>query len=279
MKLITWKVLPVLALGVLLLLSAASPQHGLAQSQDQSKPQSMAQAPAQSQWLSINVVRVKPELLTEYQDFVKNEAIPTLQKGGVKERHAYTTAIFGESFEYVFVTPIENFARYDSPGPIVKALGEEGARAYGAKARRFIVSSHTYAVRLLNDLSYMGKMDGPPKLALVTSVQVAPERSTEFESFIKNDVLPVMKKAEVAGYLVHQTVYGGNINEYVTLVLYNNFADLDKGHPFARVLGQEGARKFTQKMAGVVAHVERSLARYVPELSFPAPAAVKAENK
>lgn len=278
MKRISRKVLPVLALGVLLLL-AASPQPGLSQGQGEKKAQPMAQAPAPPQMLSINVVRVKPELLTEYQDFVKSEVIPALQKGGVKERHAWTTANFGESYEYVYATPITNFAQYDSPGPLVKALGQDGARALGAKSRRFHVSSHTYAVRLRPDLSYQGKMDGPPKFALVTSVQVTPGRNAEYESFIKNDFLPVMKKAEVAGYLVHQTVYGGNIDGYVTLVLYNNFADLDTGHPTVRVLGQEGAAKLTQKIAGVVTHVERSLARYVPDMSFPAPAAVKAENK
>jgi len=211
-------------------------------------------------------------MLTEYQDFVKKELIPTLQKGGVKERSAFTTAVFGEAFEYVYVTPIESLAQYDGQSPVVKALGEEGAQAFGAKGRRLIVSSRTFAVQTRPDLSYMGKMTPQPKYAVINSVHIAPGRNAEFENLVKNDIVPTMKKAEVAGYLVSQTAFGGDVNEYTSLTLYDNFADIGKGSPLVLVLGQEGFNRFRQKAAGIIVHHERSVGRYVPELSFPAPA-------
>lgn len=257
--------------GVVLMLLALPVQPGLAQKKPQPKAPA-AQPPAPSQWLSINVVRVKPDMLTEYQDFVKKELIPTLQKGGVKERNAYTTAFFGEAFEYVYVTPIESFAQYDGQSPIVKALGEEGARAFGAKARRLIVSTRTFAIQTRPDLSYTGKMTGQPKYAVINSIQIAPGRNAEFENIIKNDVVPAMKKAEVVGYLVSQTAFGGDVNEYTSLTLYDNFADIGKGSPLVLALGQEGFNRLRQKTAGIIVRHERSVARYVPELSFTAPA-------
>ncbi len=281
MKRISLKVflVPALSVPLLLLVSSVMPL-GLAQSQAQSKSQPSAQAPAKREWLSINVVRVKPEMLTEWQDFQKNEVIPTLQKGGVKQRHVWQTAVFGESYEYVLVTPIESFAQYDGDSPIIKALGQEGSRAYGAKARRLIASSHTYAVQTRPDLSYEGKMTGPPKLAVVTSIRAVSGRNLEFENFIKNDILPVMKRAEPVGYFVSQIVYGGDLNEYVTLELFNNFADLDKGRAIVRVLGQDGANKLIQKTAGTVVHAERAISWYNAELSFGLPTPPqKAENK
>jgi hypothetical protein len=53
----------------------------------------------------------------------------------------------------------------------------------------------------------------------------------------------------------------------------DSFADLDKGPVLVQALGEEGAQKLLQKLpAGVVVHVERSLSRFMPELSFmPAP--------
>lgn len=237
-----------------------------------------AEASAPSQWLSINIVRVKADMLTDYQDFVRKEVIPTLQKGGVKERSAFTTGVFGEAYEYVYVTPISNFADYDSPSPVVKALGEEAARGYGAKARRFVVSSHTYAVQTRPDLSYEGKMTGPPKLAVINSIHTVPGKSLAFEALLKSDILPAVKKAGVAGYLVSQTVLGGDPNEYVTLTLMDSFAEVGKGSPVIRGMGGQAAfNRFLTRVTGIVASQERSVARYVPDMSFPAPA--KADNR
>lgn len=237
-----------------------------------------AEASGQSQWLAINIVRVKADMLTDYQDFVRKEVNPTLQKGGVKERSAFTTGVFGEAYEYVYVTPISNFADYDSPGYAVKALGEEGARSYGAKARRFVVSSHTYAVQTRPDLSYEGKMTGPPKLAVINSIHTVPGKSLAFEALLKSDIIPAVKKAGVTGYLVSQTVLGGDPNEYVTLTLMDSFAEVGKGSPVIRGMGgQAGFNRFLPKVAGIIASQERSVARYVPDMSFPA--AAKAETR
>lgn len=282
MKRFVSKMFSAVALCSLVIASLAQP--GLAQEKapaKQAAPKKAASmrkaksapAAAQSQWLSINVVRIKADMLTEYQDFVKNEVIPTLKKAGIKERAAFTTGVFGESYEYVFVSPIENFAQYDSPSPIVRALGEEGARAFGAKARRFVVSSHTFGVQTRPDLSYEGKMTGPPKLAVINSIHTVPGKSIAFESIIRNDILPAVKKAGVAGYLVSQTVFGGDPNEYTTLTLTDTFAEIGKGSPVVRGMGGQAAfNRFLPKVAGIIAHQERTIGRYVPDLSFGAPA-------
>jgi hypothetical protein len=78
----------------------------------------------------------------------------------------------------------------------------------------------------------------------------------------------VMKQAGVT-YQVSQTIFGGNANEYITLTMRDSFADLDKGPVIVQALGQEGAQKLMQKMpTGAVVNLERSLARFVPELSI-----------
>jgi hypothetical protein len=228
-----------------------------------------AEAGAQAGWLSINIVRVKADMLTQYQEFARNETIPALKKGGVKERQAWGTGVFGESYEFVYVTPIESFAQYDSPGPLVKALGEEGARAYGEKARRLILSSHTYGVQTRPDLSLMGNMTGPPKLAVINSIHVLPGKGPAFEALLKGDVLPAVKKAGVTNYFVSQTVFGGDPNEYVTLTLMDSFAEIGKGSPVARGMGGQAAfNRWAAKVGGIIASQERSVGRYLPDLSF-----------
>ena len=125
-----------------------------------------------------------------------------------------------------------------------------------------------YAIQARPDLSYDPNPNATPKLALLSTVEVAQGRNADFDNLIKIEVLPVMKKAQVNGYLVSQVIYGGNANQYYSLVLYDTFADIGKGHPFVRVRGDEGAARLGQKATGIVTRVERSILRYVPDLSF-----------
>jgi len=70
-------------------------------------------------------------------------------------------------------------------------------------------------------------------------------------------------------WLVITQVFGGNANEYVTLTMRDSFAEIDKGPIPVQVLGPEGAQKLFEKLpAGTVTHIERSIARFVPELSI-----------
>lgn len=235
------------------------------------KAKPMADAPP-PQWSSISVVHVKPDMVAEWQDLQKNVVNPALKKAGVKERGVFETAVFGESYQYVVITPITSFAQYDEPvGLLRKTLGEDAYRDYVTKSRRCVNSVQTYAELSRLDLSYMGKtasMTGPPKLAVVTSLSVVPGRAAAFENLVKTEVLPVMKKADVIGYFVSQSMFGGDAWGYTSVVFWDSFAEIGKGSPFERVLGPAGSASLFAKLAGLVAHQERVIARFNPDLSF-----------
>jgi hypothetical protein len=225
-------------------------------------------APA-SQLLSITAVSVKPEMQAEFQNFMKSTTNPALKKGGLQWRAVWqTTAAAGDAFEYIIVAPVEKLAEFDGPSALEKGLGAPGFASWQAKAGSLVTSVRRFIVRTRPDLSFEAKRTGPPKLAIVAAVHVGVNRNNEFENFVKNDYLPVMKQAQVS-YLVSQTIFGGNTNEYVTLTLQESFADLDKGPVTTQILGAEGAMKLVQRVpAGVVTQLERSISRFVPELSF-----------
>jgi len=235
------------------------------------KAKAMADAPP-PQWSSISVVSVKPDMVAEWQDLQKNVVNPALKKAGVKERGIFETAVFGPSYQYVVITPITSFAQYDEPvGLLRKTLGEDAYRDYVAKSRRCVVSVQTYGELARLDLSYMGKMatmTAPPKLAVVTSISVMPGRAAAFENLVKTEVLPVMKKADVIGYFVSQSMFGGDAWGYTSVVFWDTFAEIGKGSPFERVLGPAGSAALFAKLAGVVAHQERVIARFNADLSF-----------
>ena len=257
---------------LLALLAAAAafpPGPAFAQAQTPAaSPQRAAQPAAPRQLLSVTEVSVKPEMMAEFQRFMTSETNPALRKGGVKWRDVWQrTDAAGDPFEFIIVTPVDNFAQFDG-GPLEKALGREGAAAWREKAGRYVTSVRRYVIRSRPDLSHEGKRTGPPKLAVVSTVRVAPGRGQEWVDHTMNNFMPVFRQAG-ATYLVAETMFGDDVNEYITLTLRDSFADIDKGPVPVQVLGAEGAQKLNQKLpAGVITHIKRSFVRYVPELSI-----------
>ncbi len=219
--------------------------------------------------VAVTIVQIKPELIDEWQDFQKNETIPTLRKGGVTGRNAFVTAI-GESFEYAFLSPVTSFADRDGDSPIVKALGQDGARAFGQKNRRFIAQQRTYVATVRTDLSYQPTPTANLPVVVVANYSIAAGHNTDFESYIKNDLTPAHKQMKTGGFVVQQALFGGDGNSFVVATLLPNFAELDKGPAVVRAYGQARAAAIQQKLAGIVTHVERTVVRMVPELSFQA---------
>ena len=259
--------------GVIRLLSTAALLLSLAaiafaQTPKASPGPAASQPTSQGERLSVTIVSVKPGMVGEFQSFVKNDTNPALIKGGAKWSDVWATMI-GDVFEFIIVSPVDNFAQLDSPGPLEKGLGKEGLMAWRVKADRLVNGVRSSVMVFRPELSYEPKMTGPPQLAVATFTYVAPGRNAEYENFVKNDALPVIKQSQIAGYWVQQTIFGGDPNEYIILTLQNNFAELDKGPPAIRVLGEEGAAKLMQKLpAGVVTRAERKIIRYIPELSY-----------
>jgi|SRR5687767_1005958 len=254
--------------GAVLIFVAASSQQSFAQT-----PSPTPQAAPTPEFLSITVVSVKPEMMIEFQNFMKNTTNPALKKGGLKWREVWqSTSAAGDAFEYVLVTPVAKLAEFDQPSALEKGLAAQGLPAWQAKAGSLVNSVRRFIIRTRPDLSFATQRTGAPKLAVVTFIHVAPSRNNDFENYLKNDFVPVMKQAGVT-YLVSQTIFGGDGNEYITLTMRDSFADLDKGPVHIQVLGPDGAQKLMQKMpAGAVVHLERSLTRFVPELSIMPPA-------
>jgi hypothetical protein len=250
--------------GATLMLIAAHSYVAIAQN-----PTPTPQAAPPPEFLSITVVSVKPEMMGEFQNFMKNTTNPALKKGGLKWREVWqNTGAAGDAFEYVLVTPVAKLAEFDGPGALEKGLGPQGLPAWQTKAGTLVNSVRRFIIRTRPDLSFATQRTGAPKLAVVHFVHVASNRNGDYENFLKNDFVPVMKQAGVT-YLVSQTIFGGNGNEYITLTMRDSFADLDKGPVHIQALGQEAAQKLMQKMpAGAVVHLERSITRFVPELSI-----------
>ena len=98
-------------------------------------------------------LRVAPGKMEEYEAVFKSEALPALKQSN----SSVTVARRGlgtNGYELTFETPLNKFSDLDSPPPLVRALGPEGAAKLAAKLNGLaIVVENTVLVRQ-RDLSF-----------------------------------------------------------------------------------------------------------------------------
>jgi hypothetical protein len=254
----------VLFVGARMGVSASAQRSGVGQP----AAAAMQQPPPRS-WYSVNIVTVKRESVAEWREFQKTQTIPMQQKGGVKQRDTYQSgAPFGDGNTFAIVTPIDKFEDYDKPPLVARVLSGDALQAYQKKNASLTESNRMFAIQDRVELSIAPASTAKIAGIILTDVTVTIGHEQQYEAYLRNDLLPVLKKGNVPGYLVSRTVFGGNASEYHTAQLFESYSDIDKGPVTRRVLGAAGTQALNAKMLAHVSSINRTILRYVPDLSF-----------
>lgn len=214
----------------------------------------------------VTMVHVKPDMLSEWVDLQKNEVVPALKKGGEKTRTVYATSIFGNAYEYLLISPIENMSQFDGPSPQVKALETAGAARLNEKIRKCTESATSYMITRLPDISNVPA--GPtPDMIVTVRYRIAPGKMPDYVNLMKTEVLPVYKKANV-GLIVNQRGPGANTTDVTVSTAYTKFADMEGGPFLTQKLGADAATRLNAKFIGIRTQIEVIARRKVADLSF-----------
>jgi len=214
----------------------------------------------------VQLIHIKPDMLTEWLDLQKNEVVPALKKAGAKSRTVYATGLFGNAYEFVIITPIDKYAELDAGNPMNKALGQPASFRLADKLRKCTESSTSYAITRLTDLSNVP--EGPTPQMLVTArYRITPGKSAEFRNLVKSEILPIYKKAKT-GLIVNARGVGANPNDVTMSTVITKYADLDGGPFLTKQLGQDGAAKVNAKFLGIRTLMDVYVRTKVDDLSF-----------
>jgi hypothetical protein len=227
-----------------------------------------AQDTPKPQLSRVSVTQVKPEMWERFLEFYKNETLPALKKGGIKQSLVMqSSGPVGTGYELRVVNPIDSMAQFDEGSALTKALGPEGRKAYDAKRRTMIVSSHAYVIRSVPEAAIA--QTGTSKLMIRREISVAPGRRADYESYQK-DLLAVLKKTNLKGHRVSRLVIGGDLNTYFHVDSFDSWAEYEKFQ--AELPNVEGYSKLAGRTVGVVMHTNLTAYTPMPELSItPAP--------
>jgi hypothetical protein len=217
--------------------------------------------------LLVTHVRVPPAKVGAWLELQRNDVVPALKKAGIKGYTTYQTVV-GETSEFVIVRPFA-FTELDGTDPLERALGAAGAAALRAKLVDCTASMHRSIENRHDDL-YLNP--GAAAVLFVSRYRAMPGRARDYMSFVRTEMLPVMKQAQEngtsAGLSVTTSVQGGEPGIITLNMHYENFAPLDGPPPVAKTLGPQGTAAFLAKGAGLISQLDQSILRRVPDLSF-----------
>lgn len=230
---------------------------------------SVTLAQEETSWMRVDVLQVQPRELDDFIEMQLEEVNPALQRAGVPWRSAWRTAEFGNTYERLFVTPVESLAELDFGGPLARVLEPDRLARIRDRVRRTLTSRQSYAVRYRSDLSVESDDVSGLSLAWITTLQVAPGRLADWEAFLREN-LTQFRGADVV-FGVYERVFGPGPAVWQIVENHSSFSELDRPTILQRTFG-ERADEIAARLAGVLLSIERSVLRYDPELSFSAAA-------
>ncbi len=219
------------------------------------------------EWMQVDVVNIVPNRLEDYVELQLEEVNPALQQAGVPWRSVWRVAEFGNSYEVQLVTPMSSLAQYDTGGPLARVLPPDRRLRLVDRLRRLTVSRRRYAMRYRPEMSVEADDVGGLSLARVTTLQVAPGRTAQWEDFLLSS-LPKFSDANLV-FGVYERVFGPGPASWLIVENYSSFAQLEQPSLVARAFGEE-AGATTARLAGVLSSIERTVLRYDAELSYSA---------
>lgn len=214
------------------------------------------------------VIRLRPDMVTEWLALQRNEVIPAQKKAGVTSRTTLVTQV-GNAFEYLILTPFPSWAAMDSDAPLVRALGADAAAQLNAKLRKCILTQQSYMTTRIDSLT----IAATDALVWRTAVRrVVPGKMPEYQAYYKTDVLPGLQKAKasgtIAGAIFAVRGVGAASGEFTTVTQYAKFADIDGGDPLVRALGRDEAARINAKGLQLATNVQVVVRRRIADLSF-----------
>jgi hypothetical protein len=220
----------------------------------------------------VNEYTVKPGMMTPYLQWVEKDVYPMFVKAGIKESYLLTNVYAAASRNIVTHLEVHDSfaairARNDA---FTKNNSKEALDAYQAKAREFVQETHSYVIEFLPDASWMNpKLKTLPLYWMVTERFIHYGRARDYEAYVKNDWLPLEKKADSHGRQLARLRYGGDASHYFSFGFVNDLTDLDQpGKTTQAAGGPDAMTKIQQKLEGIVRHSETRILRLRPECSI-----------
>jgi hypothetical protein len=216
-------------------------------------------------WMRVDILEVIPDQLDEFIEVQLEQVNPALRRAGVQWRSAWRTAEFGNQYDRMFVTPMDDLAELDRGGPLAFALDRRDLERMDERVRRTISGHRSYALRYRPELSVESPNAGGLALAWITTLEVAPGRLADWQAFMQSR-LPQFRGSNVV-FGMYERYLGSGAAVWQLVENHSSFTELERPTIMQLALGSRTGETVAS-LAGVVLSVERTVLRYDPRLSY-----------
>ena len=220
---------------------------------------------------SVTFYTVKPDRIGDFQAEIK-EYNAILAKAGSDRYSSMWVALTG-AHEYARVQMYTKWADLDATidnDPKLKDQAADLARA----SFRIIDCTASWRREIqvvMPDLS-LPDSGNEPKMIRVLVTQVRPEKFRDYLDFQKNVILPAIKKSGAKDYNFADVHFGDPGPTFVSVVGFNNWADLDDGVGAEKGVSKDEYQAIVDKAHALIVSSDFLIYRYESDLSYlPAP--------
>jgi antibiotic biosynthesis monooxygenase (ABM) superfamily enzyme len=220
---------------------------------------------------SVTFYTVKPDRIGDFQAEIK-EYNAILAKAGSDRYSTMWVALTGDH-EYARVQMYSKWADLDSSvdtDPKLKDQAVDLARI----SMRIIDCTSSWRREIdvvMPDLSLPDNGD-MPKMIRVLATQVRPEKYREYLDLQKNVILPAVTKGAPKFYNFAEKRFGEPGPEFISVIGFNNWADLDDTIGAEKGLGKDGYQALVNQVRALIVQSQYEIYRYEPDESYlPAP--------
>ena len=227
-----------------------------------------SQAPPGGELIRVIEMTLRPDRVGDGTRLQQEELIPAQLEGGYPWVDVWRAGGAGNPYFRSVVVPMNGLEELDEASVFAEALGPERADALLQQHRELVTGINTRIVRPRPDLGF-GTRAPTPDVGVLVTVTVASGRVQEFEERMRESVVPELRGSNVASLAVGEILFGGQGNQYFTLMFFENFETVAQGHPTALswVMGSNGVVRVADEPNSPIVAFERTILRYDPALS------------
>lgn len=225
----------------------------------------IAQEEDAQQMIHGTFLKVKPSMVEEYVQIMKDELIPAYKKSELTWIATWEIWPYGPGATFFFATSVPGFARFDSPHPLSKVMEPEKLQDVISRMTECVESYSTLALTHHRDVGFMGGAD--PNMAVLWRADLKPGKMAEAMHFLKTEVSPAMKEGGAIHFIVLSTLFGEG-PDVLAFTMHESFAELDKGHPIMRTRSPEEARRIMSSTSNYFENTSAVTLRHRGDLSF-----------
>lgn len=209
-------------------------------------------------WLDVVVAKAKLGHEADLEDRMREMAQAQAGNADAPQVSVFQV-VSGHPNEYHIVIPRPSMAVADTPAappmpPEQMARWEQRISAATESVRFFV--ARTYP-----QFTIAPDPNAPePTLLMLRTIQVAPGRQGEYEAWVAQRLMPVLRESNVLGHTLSSGFVGDSPQNFYHAVPLENWAALDR-NPILEALGEQGFQEFAQSIAGIVQRDEITVFR------------------